>query len=236
MKDLGTILGVWAHPDDETWGCAGIMAMARRNGQRVVCVTATRGEAGKTADESRWPSKDLATIRTKELAAALKILGVEEHHWLDYADGKLADADVDTAVATIAAIIEDINPDTIFTFGHDGLTGHQDHKTICGWTCMAVAQAHSKATVYGVCEAREKYDAVGKACNERFDVYFKTNKPRTIPANEADLFVSLPPDILDVKLSAFSAQASQTAQYFTRADDREMITQLLASECFMRCQ
>ena len=52
MKDLGTILGVWAHPDDEGYLSAGIMAQAMRNGQRVVCVTATRGEA---ADPEQWP-------------------------------------------------------------------------------------------------------------------------------------------------------------------------------------
>jgi len=28
IKMLGTILSVWAHPDDETFSCAGIMAQA----------------------------------------------------------------------------------------------------------------------------------------------------------------------------------------------------------------
>src|ERR671922_141060 len=41
MDDLGTILGVWAHPDDEAYLSAGLMARAVRNGSRVVCVTAT---------------------------------------------------------------------------------------------------------------------------------------------------------------------------------------------------
>ena len=50
----GTILGVWAHPDDEAYLSAGLMARARRNGQRVVVVTATPGELG-TDDPSRWP-------------------------------------------------------------------------------------------------------------------------------------------------------------------------------------
>ena len=41
--DLGTVLGIWAHPDDETFLSGGLMAMAREAGQRVVCVTATLG-------------------------------------------------------------------------------------------------------------------------------------------------------------------------------------------------
>src|SRR3954449_1481005 len=69
--DLGTVLSVWAHPDDETYLCAGLMADAIRRGNRVVCVTATRGELGST-DEERWPpGPALAEVRTQELMAAL---------------------------------------------------------------------------------------------------------------------------------------------------------------------
>ena len=51
---LGTILSIWAHPDDEAFLAGGIMAMAVDEGSRVVCVTATRGEAGST-DPERFP-------------------------------------------------------------------------------------------------------------------------------------------------------------------------------------
>jgi LmbE family N-acetylglucosaminyl deacetylase len=43
---FGTVPGVWAHPDDETHPSAGSMVRAVRDGPRVVCVTATRGEDG----------------------------------------------------------------------------------------------------------------------------------------------------------------------------------------------
>lgn len=234
MKDLGTILGVWAHPDDETWGCGGIMALARSRGQRVVCVTATRGEAGKSSDEKRWPASELGKIRVKELESALEILGVDEHYWLDYPDGGLAQADTDKAILTISKIIVDVQPDTIFTFGHDGLTGHSDHKVICKWSCKAAKRVNSKAIRYGVCEAKEKYQEFGKELSERFDIYFKTKHPRTVSANKADLFIKLSPDILILKMQAFRALSSQTNHFFRTKDDSRIITQLLASECFMR--
>ncbi len=41
---LGDIVAVWAHPDDESYLAAGVMAIARANGARVTCVTATDGE------------------------------------------------------------------------------------------------------------------------------------------------------------------------------------------------
>jgi LmbE family N-acetylglucosaminyl deacetylase len=82
MDELGTILGVWAHPDDEAYLTAGIMARAVRNGSRVVCVTATRGEGG-SMDEEKWPPESMGEVRTKELGRSLQILGVDEHVWLD---------------------------------------------------------------------------------------------------------------------------------------------------------
>ena len=82
MPDLGTILGVWAHPDDEAYLSAGLMADAVRRGNRVVCVTATRGEAG-SQDPDRWRSEEMPRSRERALAACLRTLGVTEHRWLD---------------------------------------------------------------------------------------------------------------------------------------------------------
>src|SRR4051795_8775747 len=66
--DLGTVLGIWAHPDDEASLSAGLMPAASDAGQRVVCVTATLGEHG-TDDPQRWPPPRLARVRTHETRA-----------------------------------------------------------------------------------------------------------------------------------------------------------------------
>ena len=62
VADLGTILSVWAHPDDETFLAAGHMAATADAGARVVCVSATAGERG-TDDPGRWPPDRLAQVR-----------------------------------------------------------------------------------------------------------------------------------------------------------------------------
>ena len=72
---LGTILSVWAHPDDETYLAAGVMAAARDNGQRVVCVAAPAGEHG-TDDPQVWPPARLGPVRRWEAAAAMAVIGV----------------------------------------------------------------------------------------------------------------------------------------------------------------
>src|SRR5688572_19090553 len=131
MNDLGTVLTVWAHPDDETYLVGGLSAALTDAGQRVVCVTATRGEAGGEA-------ADLADIRTAELEAALKLLGVAEHWWLDYPDGGCATVDSDEATARIRAIVDEVRPDTVVTFGPDGFTGHPDHQAVSRWVDLVL--------------------------------------------------------------------------------------------------
>ena len=94
LPALGTVLTVWAHPDDEAYLVGGLLALLTDAGQRAVCVTATRGEA---ADPDARPAERtaLAALRTEELESALAVLGVTEHHWLDQPDGGCADVDPD---------------------------------------------------------------------------------------------------------------------------------------------
>src|SRR3546814_13199435 len=74
---LGTILSIWAHPDDETYLAGATMAAARALGQRVVCASATAGEHG-TDDPLGWPPERLGAVRRWEAAAAMAVLGVHE--------------------------------------------------------------------------------------------------------------------------------------------------------------
>ena len=64
--DLGSILGIWAHPDDEAWLSSGLMMRAVEAGHRVVCVTATRGESGFPADDGR-SAEERKAVRAAEL-------------------------------------------------------------------------------------------------------------------------------------------------------------------------
>jgi len=134
--DLGTVLGVWGHPDDEAYLSAGLMMRALANGHRVVCVTATRGEAGFPADD---PSSidERQAVREAELAACLGVLGVTEHRWLGYGDGRCADVPDEEAVAVLAEVMAEVRPDAVLTFGPDGGTGHPDHVAACRWSTLA---------------------------------------------------------------------------------------------------
>lgn len=234
IRQLGTILGIWAHPDDEAWTMAGVLAAARQNGQRVVIVTATRGEAGKTADQTRWPQAELRQIRTKELEASLASLGVYEHHWLDYPDGSLPEVNVNQAVERLAEIIREVDPDSIFSFEPAGITGHEDHKTVCSWTKAAAQFAGSPAKLYGAVESTEKYQTVLQKCPTILkDIYFNTPQPHTVPLAETAICFELTPQLMAMKRTSLRQQDSQTAQLFESRDGQTFMNEQIACECFI---
>jgi LmbE family N-acetylglucosaminyl deacetylase len=130
------LLGVWAHPDDETYLSAALMRRVVTSGGHVTVVSATRGELG---GEPVVTGPTLGAQRERELVEAMSQLGVHDVRLLDHADGSCADADPQAAAADLVAIIRSVAPDTIVTFGPDGITRHPDHVAVGAWTTLAVA-------------------------------------------------------------------------------------------------
>lgn len=234
VKELGTILGIWAHPDDETWASAGVMSVARDNGQRVVCIVATDGGAGKTDDSKRWPKSELCETRLTEMRNALQIIRVEEAYLLNYKDGSLGTVDKAELVTELARHITGIKPDTILTFEPNGITGHDDHKVISWAAKQAARQSAVPGVVYGACETKERYDEVGCECNKKFNMYFNTDKPSLVTAAKADLLITLTPAAMDKKRRALQAHTSQTSKMFEDADGKCYIDCLCQQEAFIR--
>ncbi|MGH2820787.1 MAG: PIG-L deacetylase family protein [Actinomycetota bacterium] len=207
-EQLGTILGLWAHPDDETYLMAGIMALATRAGRRVVCVTATRGEEG-SQDHERWPPDEMARIRTAELAESLAVLGVTEHLWLDYRDGTCADVPAAEAVQRVIEIIGDVRPDNVLTFGPDGQTGHPDHIAISRWATTAFeVAAPPGATLHYATTTPQWMERYGPQL-EPYNV-FAPGTPEVTPVDSLSINLELDEEMIDLKLEALEKQLSQT--------------------------
>src|SRR5574342_4404 len=81
-----TILAVLAHPDDESFGLGGTLALYAQKGYETYLVCATRGEAGTVDAEHLNGFRDTAELRTAELGRAAKILGLKEVFFLGYRD------------------------------------------------------------------------------------------------------------------------------------------------------
>ncbi len=208
VTELGTILGIWAHPDDEAYLSGGLMALARAAGSRVVCVTATRGELG-TPDPEAWPPHRLATERSGELARCLEILGVTEHEWLGYRDGECAAVDPADAVEALRAVIGQVRPDTVLTFGPDGITGHPDHQAVSAWTTAAFERAAPPGARLLSSAVAERRITRWGALDESLGVYLP-GYPITTPGPRLAVDLVLDPDTVARKVRALAAQATQT--------------------------
>lgn len=212
MDELGTMLGVWAHPDDETYLAAGLMARAVRNGSRVVCITATRGEGG-SMDEEVWPPETMGEVRTAEMESSLEILGVTEHHWLD-----LPDIDMDTPLPDegyekVRALVAEVHPDTILTFGPDGMTGHRAHMSVSSWATQALMEAGRPGSRVLYATATPEWVEEFLPVWEPFDV-FRPGTPPVTPRDQLAIDFTLPPDLLQVKVDAILAHQSQVQAIF----------------------
>ena len=131
------ILGVFAHPDDEVFVAGGTFAKYVSRGAAAMVLCATRGEAGQIRDARVATRHTLGAVREHELREACAVLGIQQVTCLDYADGRLRDADFDDLVASVTAAMRAFGPDVVITFGQDGAYGHPDHVTISGATTRA---------------------------------------------------------------------------------------------------
>jgi LmbE family N-acetylglucosaminyl deacetylase len=134
-----TVLGIFAHPDDESLACGGTLARLADAGARVVVMCASRGEAGSICDPSLVPDGDsLGGVRARELRDAAAILGVAEVILLDHPDGDLRWDHVQELHGEIVLMLQRYQPDAVITFAEDGLYWHLDHIGIHERTYTAV--------------------------------------------------------------------------------------------------
>jgi LmbE family N-acetylglucosaminyl deacetylase len=137
------MLGVFAHPDDETFCAGGTLAKYVAAGWEVMVISATRGQAGQIRDPLAATRHTLGQVREREFYAACKHLGVHHARVLDYMDGTLQDVDGHELTGAIVQIIRAFRPDVVITFGPDGAYGHPDHIAIGAAATRAFEQAGS---------------------------------------------------------------------------------------------
>jgi LmbE family N-acetylglucosaminyl deacetylase len=136
------ILAVLAHPDDETFGMGGTLALYAREGAEVHLVCATRGEVGEVPDGMMDGFSTVAELREDELNRAGKLLGLTSINFLGYRDsGMPGSADNSHPQALAAAPLEEVTgkvvhyirllkPQVVLTFDPIGGYRHPDHIAI----------------------------------------------------------------------------------------------------------
>ena len=144
-----TLLAVLAHPDDESFGLGGTLALYSSKGYDVYYVCATRGEAGTVDEEHLKGFKDTAEMRTAELRKAAQALGLKEVFFLGYRDSGMPGTDpnqhpdaqinapIDEVAGRVVKYIRDLKPQVVLTFDPIGGYKHPDHIHIHKATVVA---------------------------------------------------------------------------------------------------
>ncbi|MBI5877474.1 MAG: PIG-L family deacetylase [Chloroflexi bacterium] len=146
------LLGVFAHPDDETFGTGGTFALYARRGVETHIVCATRGEVGEAPADLHGHAT-VAEMREAELACAARIIGLTSVRYLGFRDSGMpgsphnAHPDATTAATEeeiarrIAREIRDIRPQVVITFDPIGGYRHPDHIAVHKGTVAAFTMA-----------------------------------------------------------------------------------------------
>lgn len=200
------LLGVWAHPDDEAYLSAALMARTVKEGGRVTLVTLTDGEAGFPDDDPR-PTHERARQRRNELTSAMARIGVTDVRFVGLPDGSLAEHGGEPLVETIAAVMCAIVPDVVVTFGPDGITGHDDHvhnswAVTRAWTDVGIGDLwYATKTQNWLDRWRQVHDEFG---------VFMAGEPKGIDPGAAVMLLEPSGPALDRKRAVLGEHQSQT--------------------------
>lgn len=158
MNERRTLLAVFAHPDDESFGPGGTLARYAAQGMDVHLICATNGEAGIMGKEFVAGYSDPAGRRIAELHCAASQLGLSGVQLLGYRDsgmagsadndhpGCLAQADPHKVAARVTSYIRELRPQVVITFDPMGGYKHPDHIAMHQATVAAFHAAGDPAT------------------------------------------------------------------------------------------
>ncbi|MFH0749464.1 MAG: PIG-L family deacetylase [Candidatus Gottesmanbacteria bacterium] len=134
---MKTMLIVFAHPDDESFGTGGTIAKYAGLGWKIDLIVATNGEKGQNGTFT-WAHDDaLADLRKKELEAAANILGIRNITYLAQSDGGLSTLSPGTIEDPIYKKMIELLPDIVITHDTMGISNHPDHIKVCFATTFA---------------------------------------------------------------------------------------------------
>ena len=240
-----------AHPDDEAIGTGGAIAKAAKDGHRVVLVTATRGEHGEYPEGFLAPGESLSERREREIADAVRVLGIHRHVFLGYQDSGMMgtpenddpasfwQADVEEAAQRLAAILQEEHADVLTIYDENGIYGHPDHIKV--WQVgVRAAEIAGTQKVYETTVNRTRWlrrMTQGDVPTRTIETIDGVDTMVDIPAGEELPTIEFPlgvdedqlttaidvHEFLDVKKAALRAHASQVTEesFFLQMSDED---------------
>lgn len=191
---MSTVLGVFAHPDDEAFFTGGTIATLAKD-QDVYTICITNGDAGENSSDK---GGDLAEIRRAEVLEAGKILGVKETFFLNYKDGMLSNSLYHEIATKIREIVDRLKPEKILTFEPRGISGHLDHVATSMISSYVFEKSESVKELWYFCNS----DKVPPA--KEYFIYWPPGYRESEISKTVDIS-----EVWDTKVKAMHAHASQ---------------------------
>jgi N-acetylglucosamine malate deacetylase 1 len=142
LPSFDRVLVVAPHPDDESLGCGGTMALLSDRGASVTTLTATDGDA---TQGSSLPPEEIGRLRRAEAQRAAEAVGASPR-FLGLPDGGLAEHPRELASGLRKAIGE-LEPDAVFAPWL--LDGGSDHRAVARAVAEVLDGAGKGPEVWG---------------------------------------------------------------------------------------
>lgn len=215
-----TILGIFAHPDDEG-SAGGSLARYAAQGAQVYVACATRGDGvdAKISDPSLATRDTLGEVRSQELACACQKLGVQPPLFLGHQDGAVDEVPVEVAARDVARLIRELEAQIVITHDPGGGYGHPDHIAVSNFVTQGFALAGDAGVDLGLppfTPAKLYYTAMPRSFLERVPAF--RDRRADIRGQQLS-FVGVPDELittaidigpyLDLKLQALACHRTQ---------------------------
>ena len=124
-------LGIFAHPDDAEFMCAGTLSLLTRAGWTIHIASITKGDKGTTL----FSMEEISSIRKEEASRSAEIIG-GHYHCLEFEDVYIF-YNRDTINKT-TNLIREVHPDIVFTASpHDYMMDHEVTSLIVETACFS---------------------------------------------------------------------------------------------------
>lgn len=140
-KNSKIVLILAPHPDDEVFGCGGLMHRYTSSAVQVYVAVISRGKPG------RYSEAAIENVR-REAVLAHQLLGVEDTMFFDYSAPELDLYSVSELAGSIASVIRELKPDCLYV-PHRGDI-HHDHRAVYNAALVAARPTDG-------CSVREIY-------------------------------------------------------------------------------
>jgi LmbE family N-acetylglucosaminyl deacetylase len=203
-----SLLAIFAHPDDESFGPGGTLARYAAEGVEVRLIVASRGERSTLGSSTDHMPEQLGALREEELRCAAAALRLKDVTILDYPDTRIGDADPAELRAVLRNAIEGMQPQVVLTFEPEGITGNPDHVAVTEATTLAFLDSYPLAARTGDNARRLYYwtipDKIARHLRSISDIPFKGTPERCVTT------VIETNSYLDTQRQAIKCHRSQT--------------------------